>query len=125
MGYKCIGCDVDIFWDGIAPFSFTCSCGSTIFYHDVLKSIAIPSSVLIAIHKKQSIPHLDSLVGTSPYTSPVKEAMIKELMEHGAIWMKDCEQCKKDGTYQRELDREKEHILFEAEMIIKNHQGGN
>jgi hypothetical protein len=56
----------------------------------------------------------------------------------GAIWMKDCEHCLKNGNYQKALDKEKADILaaveqkmrtgtidilFEADKILKEHKG--
>jgi hypothetical protein len=59
------------------------------------------------------------MVGESDYTSPVKEQFIEGMKKLGAVWMKDCPQCQKDGTYQRYLDREKSLAVREAEAIIR------
>ena len=64
-------------------------------------------------------PHLDYLIGTSAYTSLLKENIILALRGQGAIWMKDCPQCLADGTYKKAQEREKELVIMEAEAIIR------
>jgi hypothetical protein len=80
--------------------------------------------LIIAIHEKGSLPHLDYLVGRSDFTSPLKERLIEELKSLGSIWMKDCEQCLRDGTYQREIDREdywdKVKAIHEVEGFLRS-----
>lgn len=128
MGFKCIGCDSIIGWDGKGMFCYTCPCGATVFYNDEDGKLAPPASLFRAINKKKLFPgevltpHIDYYVGDSDYTSEIKERFIKELLDLGFIWMKDCEQCQKDGTLQRKLDREKALALREAESIIRHPQ---
>ena len=117
MSFHCVGCDSSIDWNGKDSFCYTCPCGGHIFYDDTLK-LAPPASLVIAIYEKRDLPHLDYLVGNSNFTSPLKEKLIEELKSLGAVWMKDCEQCQKDGTYQRALDREKREAVFQAEAIL-------
>ena len=124
MSWRCIGCDSQIGWDGEGTLCYTCPCGGHIFYDDKSARLAPPASLVIAIHEKRDLPHLDYLVGKSDFTSPLKERLIEELKSLGAIWMKDCKQCQEDGTYQRTLDREKAEIMFEAEMILRKPSGG-
>ena len=120
MAFRCIGCDFLIPWDGRGIFCYTCPCGAHIFYNDETGQLSIPASLAIALHEKGSIPHLDYLIGESNHTSPVKEAIRETLVACGAIWMKDCEQCRRDGTYRRKLEREKRLALLEAERILRN-----
>jgi hypothetical protein len=84
--------------------------------------MSMPVSYVLAKQEGREPPHLDYLVGTSSHTSIMKEAVIAFLKTQGSIWMKDCPQCLKDGTYQRVLDREKQQAIFEAEMIIKGYE---
>lgn len=121
MSWRCIGCDKEIGWDGKGTLCYTCSCGAHIFYEDHLWQLAPPASLVIAIHEKKDLPHLDYLVGKSDYTSSLKERLIEELKSRGAIWMKDCKQCLEDGTYQRTLEMEKADAMFEVQVIL--HQG--
>jgi len=46
--------------------------------------------------------------------------LITELREKGFIWMRECEQCQKDGTLERKLKGEKAAAVEEAEMIIRH-----
>jgi hypothetical protein len=120
MKLKCIGCDSEIPWDGKGLFAYTCPCGATVLYDaDTMTVTALPASLIMAIHEKRSVPHIDYYVGSSNHTSDIKEKFIKELLDHGFIWMKDCRQCQEDGTYRRHLEREKYLALEEAERIIK------
>lgn len=119
MTFRCVGCNNIIPWDGTGIFSYTCPCGGHIFYNEDSGQLSPPASLVIAIHEKRDLPHLDYLIGNSSFTSLLKERVIKELTELGAIWMKDCPQCLADGTYQRTLEREKARALMEAEMILK------
>lgn len=122
--YKCIGCDSQIAWDGTGLFSYTCSCGATIFYDEETKGLSLPGSVAIGIIKGRNLPHLGNLVGESNYTSPVKERVISELREKGFVWMEECKQCQKDGTLERKQDREKHLAVMEAERITRLAGGG-
>jgi len=122
MGYKCIGCDRAIGWDGTRMFSYTCACGAAIFYSEETGHIAMPASVVIGISKGRSLPHLDDLVGESNHTSPFKEELITELRGKGFIWMKECKQCQRDGTLERKLKREKAMAVSEAEMIARSYE---
>ncbi|GAI26624.1 unnamed protein product [marine sediment metagenome] len=124
MAFKCIGCDSCIPWDGKGTFCYTCACGAHIFYNEETGQLAPPASLVIALHRKTNIPHLDYLVGEYDYTSPIKEKMIQELVEKGAIWMRDCEQCLRDGTYQRKLDREKYLAVEKAKEIMRSGSQG-
>jgi DNA-directed RNA polymerase subunit RPC12/RpoP len=117
--YKCIGCDREIGWDGTYDFDYTCPCGSHAFYDENTGDISFPMSYAMAKESGTDLPHLDYLVGKSSYTSILKENIIKFLQSQGAIWMKDCPSCLKDGTYQAECDREKRLAVKEAEMIIR------
>ncbi len=119
MSWKCIGCNNKIGWDGKGILCYTCPCGGHIFYDDKSGRLAPPSSLAIAIAEKRELPHLDYLIGNSEFTSPLKERLTKELMDLGAIWMKDCPQCLADGTYQRVMDREKALAVFHAEAILR------
>lgn len=119
MSFKCVGCDTNIGWDGEGVFCYTCPCGAHIFYDNENGSLAPPASLVFALKLGRPLPHLDYLVGESDHTSAIKERLISELREKGAIWMSECEQCQKDGTLQRKLEREKALAVFEAEMIIK------
>ncbi len=119
MGYKCIGCDKDISWDGIGLFSYTCSCGATIFYNEEFALATMPASAVIDILRGLALPHLGDLVGESDYTSPFKEGIIAMLREKGFIWMEECEDCQKDGTLKRKQDREEHLAVMEAERITR------
>ncbi len=118
MVFKCVGCDSVIVWDGKGLFSYTCPCGARIWYNDENGALALPCSLIFALVSKTGIPHLEFLIGESAHTSPVKEGVTQALVESGAIWMKDCEQCRRDGSYRRKLEREKRIALLEAERII-------
>lgn len=110
MPFRCIGCNALVPWDGKGSFSGKCTCGSHIIYNEDTHELALPTSLAAILHAGRSggdIPHLDFLVGRADYTSPLKEAMIEVLTKRGAIWMKDCEQCRKDGTYQKALEKGK------------------
>jgi hypothetical protein len=123
MSYRCVGCDAEIGWNGEGTLCYTCRCDGHIFYNTETGQLVLPSSLIIAIHEKRDLSHLDYLIGKSDFTSPLKERLIEELKSLGAIWMKDCPQCLSDGTYQRVLDREKAAVLFEAEAILKYGEG--
>jgi len=103
--FHCIGCGRKIAWDGHSPFSYTCACGSHIFVSDETGHYSWPGSFLLALRDKRELAHLDYLVGNSEYTSPEKEGCIAALRDYGSIWMRECEQCREDGTLARhELD---------------------
>ena len=123
MGFKCLGCDRDIGWDGKGMFSYTCVCGSRIFYQMEGKYLAFPSSLILSITAHRQVPHLNYLIGESDFTSPLKEKLIKELRSKGSIWMEECDQCKKDGTLRRKQEREKHLALREAEAIVRQENG--
>ncbi len=117
MKWFCVGCNKAMSWDGKGIFCYTCPCGSHIFYSED-GSVSLPVSALLTIGRKSELPHLDYLVGTSDFTSPVKESMIVALRAKGAIWMRECQKCLQDGTYQSVLDREKAKAVLEAERIL-------
>ena len=122
MGYKCIGCDRDIHWDGTGLlFSYTCQCGCTVFYHDEQMNVAVPVSLVSAIKDMGTdVPHIDYYVGWSSHTSGVKDAFIQELLQLGFTWMKDCKQCLENGTYQRHLVRREQRLAVrEAENLVR------
>mgnify|MGYP001574488052 CR=1 FL=1 len=96
--YRCIGCNARIPWDGTGLFSFTCQCGATIFLNDETGQTAMPSSVIIGVSKGKNLPHLNDLVGNSDFTSVGKQKLISQLRGSGLIWMRECEQCREDGT---------------------------
>ena len=98
---RCIGCNNPIPWDGKSTFSYTCSCGATIFINEDTGGLTMPGSVALGMVKGKNLPHLDDLVGNSDFTSPRKEQLITELRGRCFIWMNECEQCKKDGTLKR------------------------
>jgi len=110
---KCVGCDTQIPWDGTGILSYTCPCGATIFYDETGRWF-LPARLIMALAEGRELPHLDYLVGESDHTSFIKEKLIEELREKGAIWVKECEQCR-----QRKLEWEKKIAVFEAEMIVK------
>jgi len=116
--FRCIGCDREIGWDGNGAFSYTCPCGSRVFYHKLTEQLALPASLVLALHEGRELPHLDGLVGTSNFTSVLKERFIAELQGKGAIWMEDCEQCQNDGTLERSRAREKWLATQEAERVL-------
>lgn len=120
MSIKCIGCNGDIGWDGKVLFSYTCPCGSTIFYDETTGHLGLPYSLIRTLSQARSLPHLDDLVGGSNQTSPFKEMLIAELRKKGFIWMRECKQCQKDGTLERKLKREEADAVHEAEMIIRH-----
>ncbi len=115
--FRCIGCDAQISWDGTGMFSYTCSCGATVFRNEETGQITMPGSVAIGISEGRTTPHLGDLVGESNYTSPIKERLVAELREKGFTWMEECEQCQKDGTLKRKQEREKHLALIEAEHL--------
>ena len=119
MSFKCLGCDRDIGWDGEGMFSYTCVCGSRIFYRVETLSIALPASLVLSIASARQVAHLNHLVGESDFTSPLKERLIEELRSMGFIWMEECDQCKKDGTLARKQKREKYLAVKEAEAIVR------
>lgn len=119
MGFKCLGCDSIIGWDGECAFSFTCPCGATVFYNEETGAMAFPYSMLKNLHEGIPLPHLNDLVGESNHTSPLKESFIQELRSKGFIWMEECEQCQKDGTLARKQEREEYLAVQEADRITR------
>ncbi len=123
--YKCAGCDSIIPWDGKGSFCYTCQCGATLFYEVETLNPVMPASLIRAINALHELgiepksPHIDYYLGDSNYTSVLKDLFIKVLLEMGFIWMKDCEQCKRDGTLERKLEREKHLAVVEAELILR------
>ena len=124
MSFQCLGCGRDIAWDGVGTFSYTCTCGARVFYETETRKLALPASFILNAAVGPRLPHLNGLVGESDYTSPVKEQLIKDLRAKGYIWMEECGQCKKDGTLQKKLEREKHLALREAERILRQGAGG-
>ena len=88
-------------------------------YDEETGQLALPASVTIGIIERRGLPHLDDLVGESDHTSQIKEKFIAELQKRDFMWMKDCEQCQKDGTLKRKQERENYFALMEAERIIR------
>ncbi len=96
--FRCMGCNAQIPWDGTGMFSFTCSCGATIFLSEETSQVALPVAVALGISEGRTTPHLDDLVGNSDFSSIVKTQIIGELRDKGFTWMRECEQCRTDGT---------------------------
>lgn len=125
MGYKCVGCDTIIPWDGKGTFAYTCRCGATLFYETETLKLVMPASLVFAIYWQQQLgikpetPHIDYYLGDSNHTSEIKDAVVRQLLEMGFIWMKDCEQCQRDGTLARKLEREKHLAVTEAERLLR------
>jgi len=123
--YKCVGCDGAIPWDGIGLLCYTCWCGATLFYETETLKLVMPASLISAIYYSQQLgvkpesPHIDYYLGDSSHTSEIKEAVAKQLLDMGLIWMKDCEQCQKDGTLEKKQKREKHLAVVEAEQILR------
>ena len=122
--FKCAGCDRTIPWDGKGTFCYTCQCGATLFYETETLSPLMPASLVSAIYYlhnqgiKPETPHIDYYLGDSNHTNEIKDKFIKILLKMGFIWMKDCEQCQKDGTLARKQGREKRLAVAEAERIL-------
>jgi len=119
MSFKCLGCDRDIGWDGEGMFSYTCICGSRIFYQAETLSIALPFSLVLSLVAHRQGSHLNYLVGESDFTSPLKERLIEALRSRGFLWMEECDQCKRDGTLKRKQEREKYLAVREAEALVR------
>ena len=119
LDMKCVGCDAAIPWDGRSLFAYTCPCGATVFYDSDMSQIAMPASVVLAMAGNRPLPHLEFLIGESRHTSEIKDRVRERFIEKGAIWMKDCERCLNDGTYQKKLDRDKKMAISEAERICR------
>ena len=125
MSYKCVGCDRVIPWDGKGTLCYTCPCGATLFYEAETLNPVMPISLITAINKLHELgvkpegPHIDYYLGDSNHTSDIKDLFIKVLLEMGFIWMKDCEQCQKDGTLARKLEREKHLAVVEVEQMLR------
>lgn len=125
MSYRCVGCDGVIPWDGEGTFYYTCLCGATLFYKVETMTLIVPASLVSAVYRLRQLgieiesPHLDYYLGDSNYTSKVKDAITKQLLEMGFTWMTDCEQCQKDGTLGRKLRRAKHLAIVEAEQILR------
>lgn len=115
--FHCIGCGGKIPWDGQGLFSYTCPCRATIFVNDESGNLALPCSLVIGVSKGTPLPHLDSLVGTSDYTSPEKERLIAELQDKGSIWMEECPQCRVDGTWERTMRHRERDKALEAVKV--------
>ncbi len=126
MSYKCVGCSGTIPWDGKGTFCYTCPCGATLFYEAETLRPVMPASLVRAIYELQELgvkpkgPHIDYYLGDSNHTSDSKDIFTRILLEMGFIWMKDCEQCQKDGTLDRKLEREKRLAVAEAERILRS-----
>jgi len=116
--FRCVGCGSTLEWDGITPITYSCPCGATVFVHDESGRVALPSSVAVG---GRAVVHLDSLVGRSTFTSPEKEEVITELKKKGYIWMEECEQCRKDGTLERQLRlKELENQLEQVRARVRS-----
>ena len=95
------------------------------FYDIETLKLAMPASLVFAIHNLRQLgtrpesPHIDYYLGDSNHTSEIKDAVTKQLLVIGFIWMKNCEQCQKDGTLARRLEREKSLAVAEAEQILR------
>ena len=127
MSYKCVGCDGLIPWDGESAFAYTCPCGASMFYDTESLTLAMPASLVWAISRckagvRPEVPHIGYYIGSSSDPCKIKEIALEQLLALGLIWRKDCEQCREDGTYDRQLERESEQALSEAEYIISSHQ---
>jgi len=123
---KCLGCDRPIPWDGKGSFCYTCPCGATVFYqNEPVTSLMIPVSLsryLMALHQGMKVPapgHIERYVGTSSRNSELKSVFVGLLQRVGLTWMKDCPQCREDGTLQREQKREAYLAVKEAERITR------
>lgn len=96
---KCLGCGAPINWDGKSLFAYTCPCGATILY-DETTGYHPPASLIIGLHEKRELPHIDYYLGKSSHTSLEKEGAYKFLREKGCIWSWECDQCR-----ERVIDR--------------------
>lgn len=90
--YHCVGCGVELAWDGKGLFSYTCPCGATLFA-DENHRFAFPASLIIGLYEGRELPHIDYYLGWSNYTSEEKEAAYKFLREKGACWSWECDKC--------------------------------
>jgi len=90
---KCLGCGGNIPWDGRGLFAYTCPCGATIFY-DEKTGVKPPVSLIIGLHVKRPLPHIDYYLGRSEHASTEKEAMYMLLKEAGSVWSWECEDCR-------------------------------
>lgn len=107
--YHCCGCGRPIPWDGTGLFSYTCRCGATIFADQNHKP-AFPASLIIAIHEKREIPHIDYYLGFSNYVSVEKQALYEEFRKLGCLWSWECSRCK-DRFLERKRMQIKEGFL--------------
>ncbi|MBA7676170.1 hypothetical protein ES703_84411 [subsurface metagenome] len=100
------------------PAGFCSLCVYRVFYEAETGKLALPASFILNAVVRRQLPHLNDLVGESDSTSPLKEKFIEALRARGYIWIEECEQCKKDGTLKRKLEREKYLAVREAERIV-------
>lgn len=90
---NCIGCGVEIAWDGKGYFAYTCPCGATVFYDGKL-GIFPPASLVLALYHDTELSHIDYYVGISSHESEVKKKFVEELRKKGAVWSWECEECR-------------------------------
>jgi len=122
--YKCIGCDrpaPDLTRQEGKVVYYSCPCGGCIFYREDW-TLYIPISILQALQGKAPFPHLDQILGNSLHTSDIKEAFTIALLEEGAIWMKDCEECRANGNLDKAYALEKFLAVQEAESILRRYR---
>lgn len=120
MKFHCVGCGNSIPWDGTSLFSYTCRCGGHVFVGEDGRP-SFPASVIMQAHEEKPITHLDDIIGVSDYTSPEKDALIAELRSFGFTWMKECEQCKADGTlkwYQQRQELDRRHTQVSERLRL-------
>jgi len=104
MTFHCVGCGIEIAWDGTGLWSYTCPCGATLFA-DENHQFAFPASLIIGLHEGRELPHIDYYLGFSNYISEEKQQAYEFLKSKGAIWSWDCPQCR-----ERYLERKRMQI---------------
>lgn len=116
--FHCVGCGGSIPWDGTGLFSYTCSCGATLFA-DQSHRLSFPASLIMAIHEKRKIPHIDYYLGFSNYISEEKQACYEELRKLGAIWSWECSQCKERYLKRKKMQIQNNLIRMELHPELK------
>lgn len=111
---KCVGCGREVNLDKRGLFSYTCPCGSRVFYDEKRDVFYYPVSLHVAEIEKRGLPHIDYFLGYSNHQSDRKKLFYYLLRSKGSIWSWECPRCRK--KFLERVKREKEMGLYPFEL---------
>jgi len=96
--FFCLGCGVEVDWDGRGLFAYTCLCRATGMV-DGEGRLVMPLSfyrmLRDAVEKRpRRPPHIDHYLGVTGHTSDAKMLALRILRDIGAVYSWECGECR-------------------------------